>query len=109
MLPLTSPPVLPKPAVAVQDRIHGASGRPHRLRVSSPEHLKELLCSPAVALSQREDLSLEDFRSQLQQLGRMGSLGELLSFLPNTSKLPAGPTEKLLLQFGANLIYYIMT
>jgi signal recognition particle subunit SRP54 len=41
----------------------------------------------------REDLSLEDFRSQLQQLGRMGSLGELLSFLPNAPKLPAGPTE----------------
>ncbi|HEX9723717.1 MAG TPA: signal recognition particle protein, partial [Vicinamibacteria bacterium] len=31
----------------------------------------------------REELTLEDFRGQLQQLRRMGSVSELMSFMPN--------------------------
>jgi signal recognition particle subunit SRP54 len=43
----------------------------------------------------REELSLEDFRVQLQQLGRMGSIGEILSFLPNAGGglMPNIPSE----------------
>ena len=38
----------------------------------------------------REELSLEDFRSQLQQIGRMGSLNEIMSFLPGMSNIGNG-------------------
>ncbi len=41
-----------------------------------------------------DGLSLEDFRVQLQQIGRMGSLSEIMSFLPGMGgKLPSVPSE----------------
>ncbi|MEE9264158.1 MAG: signal recognition particle protein, partial [Vicinamibacteria bacterium] len=36
----------------------------------------------------REELSLEDFRVQLQQIGRMGSHGEIMTFLPTIPRMP---------------------
>ncbi len=42
----------------------------------------------------REELSLEDFRGQLQQLRRMGSLNELMNFMPNLGgRQPNVPSE----------------
>ena len=48
----------------------------------------------------RDNFSLEDFRTQLQQIGRVGSLSEIMSFLPNFpnrssggGKLPNVPSE----------------
>ncbi len=42
----------------------------------------------------REDLSLEDFRIQLRQIGRMGSLSEIMNFLPGGGgDLPRAPSE----------------
>ena len=38
---------------------------------------------------QRDELTLEDFRNQLRQMKRMGSIQELMSFLPGASQLPA--------------------
>ena len=38
---------------------------------------------------QRDELTLEDFRSQLRQMKRMGSIQELMSFLPGASQLSA--------------------
>ena len=39
---------------------------------------------------QSDELSLEDFRQQLQQMKRMGSLSELMSFLPGASQNARG-------------------
>ena len=39
----------------------------------------------------REELSLEDFRVQLRQIGRMGSLSEIMSFLPGIPNRPGMP------------------
>jgi signal recognition particle subunit SRP54 len=42
---------------------------------------------------QRDELTLEDFRSQLRQMKRMGSIQELMSFLPGASQLSAQAAE----------------
>ena len=42
---------------------------------------------------QRDELTLEDFRSQLRQMKRMGSIQELMSFLPGASQLSAEAAE----------------
>ncbi len=60
----------------------------------------------AVALSrkvQRNELTLEDFRQQLRQMKRMGSMQELMSFLPGASQLPAEVDESELKRFEAIL------
>jgi signal recognition particle subunit SRP54 len=41
----------------------------------------------------RDDLDLEDFRSQLRQMRKLGSLSEILSFLPGGARVPSGPSE----------------
>ncbi len=51
----------------------------------------------------REELTLEDFRDQLRQIRRMGSLGELLSFLPGAAQLPTEVDEGELKRFEAIL------
>jgi signal recognition particle subunit SRP54 len=51
----------------------------------------------------RDDLTLEDFRQQLKQIRRMGSLGELLSFLPGTGQLPTELDESEMTRFEAIL------
>jgi signal recognition particle subunit SRP54 len=51
----------------------------------------------------REELTLEDFREQLKQIRRMGSFGDLLSFLPGMSQLPAELDEGELTRFEAIL------
>lgn len=55
----------------------------------------------------REELSLEDFRVQLQQLRRMGSLNELMSFMPNlggrAASAPSELDERELVRFEAIL------
>ena len=48
---------------------------------------------------QSDELSLEDFRQQLRQMKRMGSLSELMSFLPGTSQMPAEVDESELKRF----------
>jgi signal recognition particle subunit SRP54 len=40
---------------------------------------------------ERDELTLEDFRQQLRQMKRLGSLSEILSFLPGAASL--GPAE----------------
>lgn len=60
----------------------------------------------AVALArkmQRDELTLEDFRQQLRQMKRMGSLQELMSFIPGASQLPAEVDEGELGRFEAIL------
>jgi signal recognition particle subunit SRP54 len=60
----------------------------------------------SVALSrkvQRGELTLEDFRDQLRQMKRMGSMQELMSFLPGASQLPAEVDESELKRFEAIL------
>lgn len=60
----------------------------------------------AVALArkmQRDELTLEDFRQQLRQMKRMGSLQELMSLLPGASQLPAEVDEDELRRFEAIL------
>ncbi len=52
---------------------------------------------------QRDELTLEDFRSQLRQMKRMGSIQELMSFLPVASQLPAQGDEGELQRFEAIL------
>ena len=51
----------------------------------------------------KEELTLEDFREQMKQIRRMGSLGELLSFLPGAGSLPAEVDEGELQRFEAIL------
>ncbi len=51
----------------------------------------------------REDLTLEDFREQLKQIRRMGSLGELMSLIPGASQLPTNVDETELVRFQAIL------
>lgn len=51
----------------------------------------------------REELTLEDFRNQLRQIRRMGSLGDLLSFLPGAGQLAAGVDEGEISRFEAIL------
>ena len=52
---------------------------------------------------QRDELTLEDFRSQLRQMKRMGSIQELMRFLPGASQLPAQVDEGELQRFEAIL------
>ena len=52
---------------------------------------------------QRDELTLEDFRSQLRQMKRMGSIQELMNFLPGASQLPAEGDEGELKRFEAIL------
>jgi signal recognition particle subunit SRP54 len=52
---------------------------------------------------ERAELSLEDFRDQLRQMKRMGSLSELLSFLPGGARMPAEVDEGELKRFEAIL------
>ncbi len=52
---------------------------------------------------QSDELSLEDFRQQLRQMKRMGSLSELMSFLPGASQMPAEMDESELKRFEAIL------
>ncbi len=52
---------------------------------------------------QSDELSLEDFRQQLRQMKRMGSLSELMSFLPGASQMPAEVDESELKRFEAIL------
>jgi len=51
----------------------------------------------------REEISLEDFRDQLRQIRRVGSLSEILSFLPGAGQLPAELDEGELKRFEAIL------
>jgi signal recognition particle subunit SRP54 len=51
----------------------------------------------------REELTLEDFRDQLKQIKRMGSLSEVLSFLPGAAQMPAEVDEGELKRFEAIL------
>jgi signal recognition particle subunit SRP54 len=51
----------------------------------------------------REELTLEDFRDQLKQIKRMGSLSEMLSFLPGAAQMPAEVDEGELRRFEAIL------
>ena len=52
---------------------------------------------------QKDELTLEDFRQQLRQMKRMGSLSEVLSFLPGGAQLPAEVDESELRRFEAIL------
>lgn len=52
---------------------------------------------------QRDELTLEDFRQQLRQMKRMGSIQELMSLLPGASQLPAEVDEGELQRFEAIL------
>jgi signal recognition particle subunit SRP54 len=52
---------------------------------------------------ERDELSLEDFRQQLRQMKRMGSLSEILSFLPGASALASEVDEGELKRFEAIL------
>ncbi|MFQ5789301.1 MAG: signal recognition particle protein, partial [Acidobacteriota bacterium] len=51
----------------------------------------------------REELTLEDFRDQLRQIRRMGSLGELMSFLPGMAQPSTEVDEAELGRFEAIL------
>jgi signal recognition particle subunit SRP54 len=51
----------------------------------------------------KDELTLEDFRQQLRQMKRMGSLSEILSFLPGGAQLPAEVDEGELRRFEAIL------
>ncbi len=52
---------------------------------------------------EREELTLEDFRQQLRQMKRMGSLSEILGFLPGASSLASEVDEDELRRFEAIL------
>jgi signal recognition particle subunit SRP54 len=52
---------------------------------------------------EREELTLEDFRQQLRQMKRMGSLSEILSFLPGASALASEVDEGEFKRFEAIL------
>ena len=52
---------------------------------------------------ERDELTLEDFRQQLRQMKRMGSLSEILSFLPGAGALASEVDEGELLRFEAIL------
>ena len=52
---------------------------------------------------QKDGLTLEDFRQQLRQMKRVGSLSEILSFLPGGAQLPAEVDESELRRFEAIL------
>jgi signal recognition particle subunit SRP54 len=51
----------------------------------------------------RDELTLEDFRQQLRQVKRMGSLSEILGFLPGASSLASEVDEGELKRFEAIL------
>lgn len=51
----------------------------------------------------RDDLDLEDFRSQLRQMKKLGSLSEILSFLPGGARVPSEVDERELSRFEAIL------
>lgn len=51
----------------------------------------------------RDELTLEDFREQLRQIRRMGSLAEIVSLLPGASQLPTEVDEGELKRFEAIL------
>jgi signal recognition particle subunit SRP54 len=51
----------------------------------------------------RQEISLEDFRDQLRQVRRMGSLSEILSFLPGAGQLSGDIDEGELRRFEAIL------
>ena len=52
---------------------------------------------------ERDELTLEDFRQQLRQVKRMGSLSEILSFLPGAGALASEVDEGELRRFEAIL------
>jgi len=52
---------------------------------------------------ERDGLTLEDFRQQLRQMKRMGSLSEILSMLPGAGALASGVDEGELKRFEAIL------
>jgi signal recognition particle subunit SRP54 len=52
---------------------------------------------------ERDELTLEDFRQQLRQMKRMGSLSEILSFLPGAGDLASDVDEGELRKFEAIL------
>jgi signal recognition particle subunit SRP54 len=52
---------------------------------------------------ERDELTLEDFRQQLRQVKRMGSLSEILSFLPGSGALASEVDEGELKRFEAIL------
>jgi signal recognition particle subunit SRP54 len=52
---------------------------------------------------ERDELTLKDFRQQLRQVKRMGSLSEILSFLPGAGALASEVDEGELLRFEAIL------
>jgi signal recognition particle subunit SRP54 len=52
---------------------------------------------------ERDDLDLEDFRSQLRQMKKLGSLSEILSFLPGGAAMPAEVDEREITRFEAIL------
>jgi len=52
---------------------------------------------------ERDELTLEDFRQQLRQVKRMGSLSEILSFLPGAGALASEVDEGELKRFEAIL------
>jgi signal recognition particle subunit SRP54 len=52
---------------------------------------------------ERDELTLEDFRQQLRQVKRMGSLSEILSFLPGASALASDVDEGEIRRFEAIL------
>ena len=52
---------------------------------------------------ERDELTLEDFRQQLRQMKRMGSLSEILSFLPGAGALASDVDEGELRKFEAIL------
>jgi signal recognition particle subunit SRP54 len=54
---------------------------------------------------ERDELDLEDFRAQLRQMKKLGSLSEILSFLPGAGRLSSEPSgdERELTRFEAIL------
>ncbi|HEY7817475.1 MAG TPA: AAA family ATPase, partial [Vicinamibacteria bacterium] len=52
---------------------------------------------------ERDDLDLEDFRAQLRQMKKLGSLSEILSFLPGGAAMPAEVDEREITRFEAIL------
>jgi signal recognition particle subunit SRP54 len=52
---------------------------------------------------QRDELTLEDFRQQLRQMKKLGSMSEILGLLPGAGSLPAQVDESELKRFEAIL------